>query len=235
MNLSRSWPIYLATVAVFVASFLLAWFLPVSETFKGIATVPGIGAMLAFLTQIWRDQREHERRQELQEREQDFTLGIASHMAAVAYNKHFEFCETYSEKLHDGLQRLLQSGPTETALALELADELKAIRARYTVWLTQEIEDRLFPGEHALRQVGASSRLLESLPVGPERTSVVEQVYNLFGVVIGVNAPMSEEDAERSATRVMESLRRLLGIRQLTALRQRALDAAERRTDHHRE
>lgn len=224
-----TWPVYIVTLIVGVVSFALASWLPISEVMKGMAAVPGVVALLVFVGQILRDVSAHERARELLGRKQDFSLSIASHMAEVTFDKHFAFCEAYSETLHTGLRQLFALGPTDYALTL--GDELKGIRAKYAVWLSDEIESSLFPIEQTLREIGAHSRVLKSMPVGNARTKTVETMYKFFGVVIGLERPMKDDEAEASATKILDKLRDILGIKELAVLRQRALCRAMQRTD----
>ena len=153
MHRWRPWLIYIAAVVVLAVSFLGAWILPVSEFFKGLVSVPGMAALLTFLAQVWRDRLDYERRLALQVNQQDFTLGVATDMAKVAYTKHFEFCEAYCKKLYEGLREQIKLGPSD--YAIQLASELAAIRSKYAVWLSAEIEQQLYPYERALRKLGA--------------------------------------------------------------------------------
>lgn len=100
MNQSRyrAMKVYGGSGAVLLVSFIAAWLLPVAELFKGFAAVPGVGALLNVLFQLWKDERAHERAVELLHRQQDFALATASHMANVAYDKHVMFCEAYVER-----------------------------------------------------------------------------------------------------------------------------------------
>jgi hypothetical protein len=117
-NHYRAVKVYGGSGAVLLVSFAAAWFLPVAELFKGLAAVPGIGALLNVLSQLWRDERAHERAVELLHRQQDFALATASHMANVAYDKHVSFCEAYVERTNRGLVELMASGPSKDALRL---------------------------------------------------------------------------------------------------------------------
>lgn len=56
---------------------------------------PWCGAIVTVLYQLLRDQAAHARALELQERQQLFNLGVASHMANVAFDKHIHFSEQY--------------------------------------------------------------------------------------------------------------------------------------------
>ena len=209
---------YVGLGIVFVASFGLAWLLPVPDLFRGLASIPGVGAMISFLAQLWREQRSHERAVELLHRQQDFALATASHMANIAYDKHVAFCEAYVKRTNQGLQELMRMGPSKDALGF--AGDLLGLRIEYTAWLTADIESRLIPFEAALRKMGASESLLPHLPVGERRTRVVDEIYKAFGVIVGTEKPVTDEQAGIATVHILDHLRDVLGIRELTALRQ---------------
>ena len=75
-------------------SFAAAWFLPVSEFFKGLASLPFVAGLATVLWQLWRDALSHERQLALQRREQEFALGVAALGACdprAAWRNHGEF------------------------------------------------------------------------------------------------------------------------------------------------
>lgn len=73
---------YLGLLAVFIGSFGCAYFLPINEAFKGIATTPAIGALLVAIYQILKDQAAFERQDYLQRQQQIFNLGATSQLIA---------------------------------------------------------------------------------------------------------------------------------------------------------
>lgn len=220
---------YTGYILVFVASFLTAWLLPVTEIFKGVASTPGAGALIALLAKLWRDERAHERVIELQIRQQDFVLGTASHMADVAYDKHVSFCEEYIQRVQDGLQELMRDGATKKAM--NIGSDLVRVRIRHSAWLTVEIEESLKPFEMALINIGAKEHLLENLPVGERRTQVVNEVYRFFGLILGHEKPVNDEEASMTREKIIEQIRDILGINTLTALRQKAAELALERIE----
>lgn len=210
-----------------MASVAAAWFLPVSETFKGIAAIPGIAALCGVLVQLWSEKRAHERARELLFRQQDFALATASHMANIAYDKHVAFCEKYIERTNQGLGELMRDGPSLNVL--KFASDLMRIRIDHTAWLTAEIEAELLPFEAALRKIGAGEGLLPSVPVGERRTRLVDEIYKAFGVVIGTHLPATDDEKAITTAKVIDHLRDVLGIKELTALRQTTTRFALRR------
>lgn len=211
---------YIGYLIVLLISFSLSWLLPVSETLKGALSFPGIGALFMVLYQIWRDDISHRRHIELQNKQQDFVLGTATHMADVVYDKHVIFCEEYIKRIQEILQELLRDGPTRNAL--NFGGDLVRIRFKHSAWLTPEIERSLEPFEMALIRMGANEGLLEHLPTGEKRTGVVNEIYNSLGLILGHDMPADDRGAEIAKDRVIEKIRNILGINVFTELRKKA-------------
>lgn len=213
----KSITVYIVSVIVLIVSFSAVYFLRIDEVFKGIVAIPGIGALCLSLYKTWKDEQ-------LQNKQQDFILGTASHMAEVAYNKHVIFCEEYIERVEKGRQELFSEGPSRNSI--NIGRELVNIRQKHSPWLTKEIEDSLKPFEQALIEIGAQKGLLESLPVGEQRSKVVEKVYKSFGLVLGHEISLNEEEANIHIDKVIEKIRDVLGINILTKLRLSATNLA---------
>ncbi len=222
-----NWFVYIGCFIVLVLSFFAASFLPVDEIFKGIIAIPGVGALFMFLFQMWRDNRAHERAEELQNKQQDFVFGSASHMADVVYDKHAIFCEEYIERIQKGFQELMREGPSRNAMVI--GRELVNIRQRHSAWLTKEIEKKLKPFEQALIKIGAKEGLIKDLPVGESRSKVIEEVYKFFGLIMGDEQSKDNEEAEISLEQNIENIREVLGVNTFTELRQKIAELAIKR------
>lgn len=170
-----TWVAYAIATAVLLGSFTAAYVLPVSETFRGVLSVPGVGALVAALYQLLRDSTAHERALELQEANQAFTLGVSSHMANVAFDKHAAFAEEYMSCVTARLPELFQAGPTVTAMGI--ADDLQSIRAKHSAWLDEELENRLLPFERALRRLGADAGTAASMTGDARRAFYVNRMW----------------------------------------------------------
>ena len=219
---------HIGYILVFVASFAAALFLPVSQILKGVAATPAIGALCLLLNQLWRDERAHERALELQNKQQDFALGTASHMADVAYDKHVAFCEEYMARVQSGFQELNKDGATKNAL--NIGGDLVRIRFKHAAWLTPTLEEQLKPFEMGLITMGAKMHQLElsELPVGDQRTRLVQEIYKTFGLIMG-EKPENEEESLMRLEKPIENIRKILGIDSLVTLRQGAADLAIKR------
>jgi len=219
--------LYAGSCVVFTVSVAAAWLLPVPGLFKGLASIPGVGALVGILVQLWREQRAHERALELLHRQQDFALATASHMANIAYDRHVAFCEAYIKRTNEGVQELMRLGPTKAALVF--CSDLMKLRMEYTAWLTPEIEARLIPLETALKTIGGKEILLESLRPGDRRSRIVDEIHQAFGMIVGVEKPATDEDRSMAAAKILDHVRDVVGINELTALRQTTTRVALRR------
>lgn len=219
----QSWKVYVVAVTVSVVSFLLAWTLPTTEILRGIVGLPGAVALLTVLYQIVRDQAAHERALALQEKQQLFNLGVTSHMAQVAFDKHVQFSEQYIARMQRGLGDLSQTGPREESL--KFLNDLVDIRLSFRAWITEDLEIKLMPFEKALRQIGGLSIELEGLPHGEARTLKLHERDKVWLRVLGLND--KDQIDERIAPRkIMSHLQELLGVTQLSRLREATLQAA---------
>lgn len=210
---------YSSYIVVFVLSFSLSFLIKTNELLKGFFALPAAASLFSFLYEIYRDNRAHERALELQNKQQDYVLATASHMADVAYDKHVLFCEAYISRVQSGFQELLREGPSRNAL--NIGRELVQIRQEHSPWLTKEIEIKLKPFEDSLIMIGAKNGLIDHLPVGEERNSVITEVYKFFGLILGHEKPENEAQAGISITEIIEDIREILGINILTDLRQK--------------
>lgn len=228
---SKNLYMYIGFILILIISFVSASLLPITETFKNIASIPGVSALFLILYKLWRDESAQNRAIELQNKQQDFILGTASHMAEVAYNKHVIFCEEYIERVEKGRQELFRDGPSRNSI--NIGRELVNIRQKHSAWLTKEIEDNLKPFEQALIKIGAKEHYLENakLPIGEERTKAVDEIYKSFGLILGHENPLNEEEANIHIDKIVDKIRDILGIKILTSLRIKASDLALKRIE----
>ena len=76
--------------------------------------------------------------------------------------------------------------------------------------------------------MGANAKLVDyegAVPVGPKRTALVQKVQDALMVVLGLQEGDEEAKAVAAST-IIQHLRDILGISELTTLRRRALDQA---------
>lgn len=87
-------------------------------------------------------------------------------MANVTFDKHIEFCEMYMEEVHKTVSTLFRDGPTEVALSH--AGRFNDLRQDYAAWITNDINEQLFPFEQALRELGSAKGFINSTTDTPE-------------------------------------------------------------------
>lgn len=216
-------------IVIFAFSFFFAYSVQTSEFFKGILALPAAGSLIVILYELYRDNRDHERVVEFQNKQQDFDLALASHMADVAYDKHTLFCEEYMNRVQKGFKELID-GPIRKSLPFSI--DLVDIRKKYSSWLTKEIEVKLKPFEHALAHIGSKDQLIDILPVGEKKDKLIEDVNKYIGLIMGHEEANSEEEKEIAKDSVIEEIRNILGINTLSRLRKRATDLALERIEN---
>jgi hypothetical protein len=217
---------YIAWATVFAASLAAVavfHFFPVSVV-GDLAGVPAIVALFGALFQLSRDNIAFERSARLEEAKNRFTVGVTSHMANVAFDKHVLFCEEYVGDMQRALTTLFREGPTPEAL--QHANSLYAIRRKWAVWLTPELETDLERFEAAVRKIGAYERLARDYP-GELRAGQLEEIYSLFAEVIGEKEWKGEPiNGDRAVAAVIGKLRNVLGINGLVHLRNELIERA---------
>lgn len=157
-----------------------------------------------------------------------FNLSLTTHMADVAFDRHVSFCEAYAAALVDGLHMLYEKGASEHALGI--AANLRGIRLRHILWEPQETGEMLAKFEQALRSMGADEYYLKHVPVGEERNKLVHKIHEDFRKIMPLKDLPESPSSDVAITFVLEGLRHLLGIRQLTGLRQHHVGRASQST-----
>jgi hypothetical protein len=155
---------------------------------------------------------------QMEEAKNRFTVGAMSHMAIVAFDKHVQFCEEYTDAVRGALLTLLRRGPHEDVL--KDANALSEIREKSSLWLASEVEAQLAKFEGALRKIGANAWLLKELRADEDRTDAIKEAFGTFAAVMGWEKWKGEVvTGDLAADRVLDGLRNVLGIRELTELR----------------
>jgi hypothetical protein len=155
---------------------------------------------------------------QMEEAKNRFTIGATSHMAGVAFDKHAEFCEQYTMRVNAALNTLFIKGPHEKVL--ENVNALMDTRKDWTIWLTPEVELKLIQFEGALRTIGANAWLLHQPGAADDRTESIKEAFGTFAAVMGWGKWKGEAVTQELASeRIIEGLRNVLGISELTHLR----------------
>ncbi len=97
-----------------------------------------------------REEIAHERSTLLAERQNAFSMGANSHMAAVVFDKYVEFCEEYVAAVSKALSTLSQE---ESMGQLLDARDLFTIRQKWALWVSHEIDGNLDEFERRFTQL----------------------------------------------------------------------------------
>jgi len=148
-------------------------------------------------------------------------------------NKHVEFCEEYMQEVHSTVLTLYRKGPTD--LALNHAGELHKLRQKYAAWLTDEINEKLFPFEQALRSLGADQQFIATTTGHPQynegRTEKIHKMYDDFKRLLTIDDE-KEEDPEIAVESVKKKVREILDIEDLVQLRKALISEARSSLKH---
>lgn len=159
--------------------------------------------------------REHERSLAATERETRFALGVSSHMANVAFDKHVAFCEAYAQMADKALTEIFREGPTVDAVFL--SGNLLEVRRAHAVWITQEIDEKLQQFEHLFAEMGASAGYVRSTQGMPEanqsqRQEHIDRMYKHLSTLTGAQKWNDEKlDEEKAVITTIRWLRNVLG------------------------
>lgn len=216
-----TWKIYLVLGLIFVASVLVSLYLPTTEILHDISSIPAVVALIGGIFQIFKDQAAFEKKLIIQQNQNKFTLGAASHMANIAFDKHVAFCEEYITEMHKIVSELFTEGPSPKAL--KHAYNLYEIQQKYTTWLTPAITESINKFEQALREIGADSDFIRNT-IGtddPERGPAIKRMYKVFKDVLEIRKSEDIEiNKDVAVNSIINRLRAVLGIEELTILRQ---------------
>lgn len=213
---------YVGLAAIFGLSSVVYVLLPSADFLKSLSAIPLVGSLVGALWQVLRDQAAHERQLLLQDSQNRFSIGATSHMAAVAFDKHVQFCEEYVAEVHKTLHTLFREGPTEQVFPHTAA--LYTIQQKYSVWLTQKIEFNLEQFEGALRKIGANDIYLKTAGGAEDRQQRIAEMYKTFADVMGKERMGAKWKGEKlseelAVSMVIRRLRAILGTEELTQMR----------------
>ncbi len=222
--------VYIVLGIVFILSVGTFLLVPDSQKVLGSAVAaPGVVSLLAALLQLMRDEAAYEKQLETQRREFQFTLGAASHMANVAFDKHAKFCEKYMKELHETVRTLFREG--DSPAALDHAGNLYALRQSHATWLTDKINADLDEFESAIRKLGADAHFITSTTghegYSEQRSLRIDSNSELFSRILGLN--INDGIQEKSMVENLKSkVRAILGVEELTKLREHLIQQASK-------
>ena len=211
---------YLILLSVIFLAFGSAYIIPASELLKATIAAPGVVSLLAALFQLMRDQASYEKQLDIQSRQFQFTLGAASHMANIAFDKHVDFCERYMSEIHDMVHTFFREGETEEALTH--ARKLYALREQYATWLTDEINSNLDKFESTIRKIGSEAHFIKVTTGDPryseQRSLKFNSSFELFKDILGID-PERDINEDYAVEAIKRKVKGILGIEELTMLR----------------
>ncbi len=187
-------------------------------------SLPAIAGLFSLLVQGWRDQVTHERALELQQRQHDFDLAVASHMANIVFDKQVSFCEKYSQTLYSIVRRMFQEGPSEDTA--QYANELVNIRIEFAPWISKELAEKIKPFEAALREIGSFGMLEKRAPNDPHRSTFIEKMFSIYTKFLGISMEGLPREPESAADKVIEHFTEVLNVFDLEILRRSAIRLA---------
>lgn len=214
---------YIVLFFVFLASLLTYAVFPPESILRVVSATPGVAALFLVLVQLVRDQARYERELHLQERQFQFSIGAASHMANVAFDRHVSFCEAYLTEVQNAARTMFAEG--DSPKALEHASKLGQLREAAAVWLTESIDRDLSKFEQELRKLGANAHLIQETRGDDrhrqQRSIAIDENFEEIGRLLGIGGSRGDEVSESSALEDMKiRVRNILGIEELTSLRE---------------
>ncbi len=145
-----------------------------------------------------------------QDKQNDFSLGTASHMATVAYDKHVQFCEEYINEVEKTFEELFVNGTNKNTG--NLAVPLVKIKRKHTAWLTSKIEEELSEYENELINIGINHFNLKYADNEKDRQRYAKEISRHTINLIG-----NDKDSIRRKS--INKIRKILEIDTLTEIR----------------
>lgn len=210
--------IYIVLSAIFAASFISLLLWPQIEAIKTFAAIPLVGSLVLALFQILRDQVAHAHNLIAIDRQNNFALGVSSHMANLAFSRHVEFAEKYLIEVLETLKTLATEGPTSQALNHSF--NLRRLREEYALWLTAKIDEELGEFERVVTNIGSSAHYTQVAPNGDQFITHQNRQYKLYAQFMDFGEWDGEALTDELAYRkLIDKLREILGTRELTEMR----------------
>ena len=221
--------IYGGLAIVFAASYVLAATYPAGDIVRTIAGSVSVGALIGALLQLYRDEAAYERLLNLRRDDQQFQVGVTSHMSNVVFDKHVEFCEEYMEEVRATVDELIRSHASQAAVAH--ANKLFEIRRRHATWVTTAMSQKLSQFEDAVRKLGAAAGFVADTTGNPQyaeqRAQAVEYVFKEFQRILPQLFGKESEDGIGSES-IEARVREMLGIELLVDLRAKLIARAHK-------
>lgn len=215
---------YLALGTVCCASIAAGLLLSYAGlSFAGeLAALPSVGALVATLYQIARDQAAHERATEIQAKSQAFELAAMSHMSKVCFDKYVEFAEAYYSETCNVLAELFREGPT--AQTGRNQNNLYELRRQYRLWITNEVMEDLDKFQDGLQQIGVKMRLQGAETDLARKNKLWEEAHDAFSQTLGIAGAVAA-GRQPGGDYVVRTLQAILGADELASMRQKLMNS----------
>lgn len=215
----------------------------ISITLVSVTSSLGITGLITWLLKNWIKERltqsikheydtkleelkaelEEERNQRLQRSEQKFTVAASSHMAIKIFDQQVEFSKQYMSLVIEAFNEIRKV--SDYSLAIHYSQGLQEIRTNYSLWLTLEIDKDLSLFEYYLRMIGVNHQLIK-VPEGEfsDEDFRRERVQELMALLAAlINPAENTEFPEIKMSHIIESLRKIIGVKELVKLRNQAI------------
>ncbi len=224
---------FIIVLVLFLIFLVFIKIIPIPDSIKEYLSISGILGFFSFflkdsIAQYQKNQHEFELQKiehlnnlEIEQLRLNTALTINSHMSDLIFDKQVSFCEEYYEKMLEIVDIFITKGPD---LDLINAQQLTQIRKKYSPWLTDSIDEKLMPFEKSIREIAAISATLPHLPVGPQRTSMVEKKYEIFSRTIGLEPTKDNPTEEDTLFAATSHLRKLINVIEFTNVRNKTLN-----------
>lgn len=223
---------YMAPLGIGVVCAILVLVFRNLYVISSLFAVPAIGGLCAALLQIIRDNAMHERELIRVESQGAFTMGGASHMSILVFDKHITFCEEYIGSLHDIIQSLFEKGPNPGAL--ENAATLARIRKKHTLWIPDDVNRELIEFEDKLYTLGTKEAFIHAT-IGAnhcreKRNAEIESSFEIFDQILGLD---KSKNASSAIANAIALVKKILGVSELYELRKKMTSVALKRIIQH--
>jgi hypothetical protein len=218
-----SWKTYSVLGAVWVASFALAWMLRANGTWQAFFATPGVLALIGVLYQLVRDEAAHVKALAIQHDQQRFALGITSHMANVAFDRHAALCEEFVQELFLALHCLMNN-PQDHEAARARANAIGDAIRKHAVWITPELQAQLEKFENAVRQIASKAFVAARHPSLGDPMEPIDLIFQLIDSGSPYGEPPKRDLLYR---KIIDHARKVLGVKELTDLRVSLLQRRE--------
>ena len=214
-----SWKTYCLLAAVWAGSAAMTLILRSTGAWQVLVATPSVLALIGVLYQLLRDEATHVKTLAVQRDQQRFALGITSHMADVAFDKHVALCEDFARELFETMQALMNNALDHEG-ARRHADALGDTIRNYAIWITPELQGQLEEFENAVRKIAAQALLAVEHPQLGDRQKPLEMLLELIDPGAPYGSPPKRELLYR---KIIDHTRQVLGVQELTQLRRSIL------------